>query len=135
MTKSESWNQDNYPCCCPIKTDLYTCLNASTMTGAKSWVNSGPFLLLFWMTSLAKYRKVSLRDTWAAHVWINKETHIISNYDLQKRYNTTMPINWQVHFNHWRTKNESIKIMRYKKWNRADLNLQQKRLKVTDTEF
>lgn len=35
-------------------TDLYTCLNASTMTGAKSWVNSGPFLLLFWMTSLAR---------------------------------------------------------------------------------
>lgn len=36
------------------------------MTGAKSCVNSGPFRLLFWMTSLARYRKVSLRDTLAA---------------------------------------------------------------------
>lgn len=38
---------------------LETCLKASTITGAKSFVNSGPFLLLFCMTSLAKYRNVS----------------------------------------------------------------------------
>lgn len=47
-------------------THLETCLKASTMTGEKSCVNSGPFLLLFCMTSFARYRKVSLRDSWAA---------------------------------------------------------------------
>lgn len=38
---------------------LATCEQASTRTDSKSLVNSGPFFLLFWMTSLARYRKVS----------------------------------------------------------------------------
>lgn len=41
------------------KTYLATWEKASTRTDSNSLVNSGPFLLLFWMTSLAKYRKVS----------------------------------------------------------------------------
>lgn len=38
---------------------LATCEQASTRTDSKSLVNSGPFFLLFWMTSLARYRNVS----------------------------------------------------------------------------
>lgn len=38
---------------------LATWEQASTRTDSKSLVNSGPFFLLFWMTSLARYRKVS----------------------------------------------------------------------------
>lgn len=40
-------------------THLATCENASTSTDSNSFVNSGPFFLLFWMTSFAKYKKVS----------------------------------------------------------------------------
>lgn len=40
-------------------TYLATWEKASTRTDSNSLVNSGPFLLLFWMTSFAKYRKVS----------------------------------------------------------------------------
>lgn len=52
---------------------LETCLKASTITGAKSFVNSGPFLLLFCMTSLAKYRKVSFLFGFANERVINKK--------------------------------------------------------------
>lgn len=38
---------------------LATCEQASTRTDSKSLANSGPFFLLFWITSLARYRKVS----------------------------------------------------------------------------
>lgn len=38
---------------------LATCEQASMRTDSKSLVNSGPFFLLFWMTSLARYRNVS----------------------------------------------------------------------------
>lgn len=38
---------------------LATCEQASTRTPSKSLVNSGPFFLLFWITSLARYRNVN----------------------------------------------------------------------------
>lgn len=51
IPRKESWRN--------TATYLATWENASTRTDSNSLVNSGPFLLLFWMTSFAKYRKVS----------------------------------------------------------------------------
>lgn len=93
---------------------LATCEQASTRTDSKSLVNSGPFFLLFWMTSLARYRNVSflllLAEEKTLACILN---HLAINILLVSM--SKMPIYWEFSFlkNHYRTNKMNIYLLAF----------------------